>query len=267
MTLLFALACSHTPTPSPTPVVPGEPDPLWVSAYASGEVLLLDPETGDLLRSFPGVEGAQAIRFGPDGAVYAVAEERGAVLRLEDGVFQPFLVGLDKPTGLVIGEEAFYVGDYAADAVVAFERDGSLRGTVASGIDGPDAGLLLVDGQLVVPAFEADAVVRVDPDSGAVAPWLEVPSPRVVQVSDGTTWLTSWRGDGVRTVTGDTTEPFLTFERPSGLYVDEDGIFVTSDQRPSIRVFSRTGEPLRTFRLGELGYEGLTFLTRGPAPE
>ncbi|MCB9675670.1 MAG: hypothetical protein H6737_11165 [Alphaproteobacteria bacterium] len=261
MFLLF-LACSHTPTPPAPPAA--VPDALWVSAYASGVVLVLDAETGAVLESFPGVEGAQAVRFGPDGTVYAVAEERGMVLRLEDGAFEPFLVGLDKPTGLVIGETAFYVADYAADTVVAFEPDGSLRGVVASGIDGPDAGMVLVDDRLVVPAFEANAVFRVDPGSGAVERWLEVPSPRVVQVHGGTTWLTSWRGDSVRTVVGDTTEPFVAVERPSGLYVDDDGVFVTSDQRPVIRLFSRDGEATGTFRLGDLGYSGLTFLTRGP---
>jgi hypothetical protein len=48
---------------------------LLVSGYKSGAVLVLDPTTGALVTTLPGLPGAQATRVHPDGRLLLVAEE------------------------------------------------------------------------------------------------------------------------------------------------------------------------------------------------
>jgi sugar lactone lactonase YvrE len=268
-------------TSEPLTASPGDsaepPDPaptvLLASDYTNGEVLVLDPESGDLLDRLTGAAGAQALRWGPDGALYVVAEQQGQVLRFDGKAFAPVVEsGLSSPTGLAFEADGnMLVGDYGLDNVQRFAADGSLLAVVASGLDGPDAGLMLgSDGWLWVPCFEADALVRVDPASGAVEDWLsDVRSPRSLVEVDGEAWLTSWRGSAVLRVTPGDSEPVTVAEvaYPSGLAIDGDNVWVASDQRAQIqRLSGSTGELLDTVSLSDSGVDGLTFLALGPDP-
>lgn len=258
--MLLLLACAHTPAPAPVP----RDDVLLVSAYKSGVVAVVDPETGTVLERIEGIAGAQAIRTGPDGHLYVAAEERGEVLRIVDGKAESWVSeGLEKPTGLAFGPDGtLYVGDFSRNAILSFSRKGKALGTVATGLDGVDAGLVWgSDDTLWVPCFDGNRVVKVDPVAGSVTTWLDVRAPRSLVDNDGQLWLTSWRGSAVQRLDEGTLTTVAEVGGPSGLWLDEDTVWVVSDQRPVLFALDRDGTLRHCFELPDL--EGLTFITRG----
>jgi sugar lactone lactonase YvrE len=284
-------------------VLPGLPasaaaqQDLLVSGYSSQAVHRYDAGTGASLGLAATAPGAQSLRYGPDGFLYACAEEQDRVLRLDGstGAFVSNFVwddpatpadesgGLDAPTAAVFGADgALYVASFSQDRVLRYDgATGALIGEfVAPGsgaLDGPDAGMGFgPDGRLYVPSFNNDRVLRYEADTGAFVDAFVVAAeglsrPRMLR----------WRGDGLLYVTSWGNNRVLRFDlagapadasafvtgvtRPTGLVLrpDDGDLLTTSDQTNNVRIFDGlTGAakgPLVT-AAGSGGLVGGTFL-------
>ena len=134
---------------------------LLVSGYKSGAVLVLDPTTGTVVTTLPGLPGAQATRVHPDGRLLLVAEEVPGVYVADATTFEglaPLIWndpgteadetgGLTSPTGVAfLANGELVVGDYKTDRILRFDAQGAYLGVFAEGVeglDGPDAGLVV----------------------------------------------------------------------------------------------------------------------------
>ena len=267
---------------------------LLVSGYTSASLHLYDEHSGAPLGTVAAAAGAQSLRYGPDGFLYACAEEQDRVLKL-DGATGAFVAnfvwddpatpadesgGLDAPTAAVFGPDgALYVASFSQDRVL--RCDGTTGGYLgdfvapgAGGLNGPDAGMCFgPDGQLWVPSFNNNRVLRYDAATGAflgafatLADGLS--RPRVLRFrGDGALWVTSWGNsrllrfglDGELQAT-----VAVGVVNPSGLVLDPQtgDLLVTSDQVDDVRVFDGvTGAAQGTLvPAGSGGLDGGTFL-------
>lgn len=257
---------------------------LLVSGYKSGAVLVLDPTTGALVTTLPGLPGAQATRVHPDGRLLLVAEEVPGVYVADATTFEglaPLIWndpgteadetgGLTSPTGVAfLANGELVVGDYKTDRILRFDAQGAYLGVFAEGvegIDGPDAGLVVgPEGDLWVPCFESNLILRLDA-AGAVVERVEgATNPRHLWFDpEGALWASSWGSGEILRRDGGTFTAVVSPRAPTGFVVEPDGktIWVTSDQTSRVsRLDLTTGEVLTTLSPAETGLEGGTFLT------
>ena len=184
--LLLALASCSTlaaqkTRPAPTP--PALSGRILVSGFESDAIHAYRASDGEPHGRASGVPGAQSIVLGPDGLLYACAEEIDEVLRIDPDsldVVDAFVADdpltpadengpLDGPTAAVFGPGGdLYVASFETDAILRFDgRTGAYEGVFVSpglgGLDGPDAGTKFgPDGRLYVPSFWNDRVLRYD---------------------------------------------------------------------------------------------------------
>ncbi|MBL8516788.1 MAG: hypothetical protein JNM76_07435 [Betaproteobacteria bacterium] len=156
---------------------------LLVSGYFSNNVHIYDACTGAHLRNLDTanrINGAQAIRLGPDGALHLVSENTSRILRYRADNFEflgEFIAVANgtAPTGLTFGPGGeVYVGGYSSDDVKRYDANGKnpTRAVTAnaSGVNGPDNGLLYApDGKLYVPGYDSNSIIRLDPATGATS--------------------------------------------------------------------------------------------------
>ena len=125
---------------------------LLVSGYTSQSIHRYDAASGAPLGTVAPAAGAQSLRYGPDGFLYACAEEEDRVLRLDGqtGAFVANFVwddpatpadesgGLDAPTAAVFGPDgALYVASFSQDRVLRYDgQTGDLRRRVHRARDG-----------------------------------------------------------------------------------------------------------------------------------
>ena len=267
---------------------------LLVSGFTSQSIHRYDAASGAPLGVVAAANGAQSLRYGPDGFLYACAEEEDRVLKL-DGTTGAFVAnfvwddpatpadesgGLDAPTAAVFGPDgALYVASFSQDRVLRCDgRTGAYLGDFvapgASLLNGPDAGMTFgPDGNLWVPSFENNRVLRYD---GAMGVFLDafamlvdgVSRPRMLRFrGDGSLWVTSWGNNRLLRFGLDgqlLTTVSLGVVRPTGLVIDpaNGDLLVTSDQESDVRVFDGlTGAAKGTLvPAGAGGLVGGTFL-------
>lgn len=173
-----------------TPLPADAPNLLLVSGYKSGAIHVYDLDLGEHLQDIAPVPGAQSIVRGPDGFLYACAEDIHQVLRIDPTsleILGPFVAddpkteedenaGLDGPTAAIFGPDGnLYVASFNTDEILRFDGSNGQFMDVfveaaAGGLDGPDAGMLFgSDGKLYVPSFYTHQVLRFDGGSGASA--------------------------------------------------------------------------------------------------
>jgi DNA-binding beta-propeller fold protein YncE len=188
--LSLALACAASAQrarPSPSELrIPGR---LLVSGFESDALHVYRADDGAPRGRVSGVPGAQSIVLGPDGLLYACAEELDRVVRVDadtlalvdvfvqDDPLTPADENgpLDGPTAAVFGPGAdLYVASFETDQILRFDgRSGAYEGVFvaadAGGLNGPDAGTKFgPDGLLYVPSFWNDRVLRFDSDGAFV---------------------------------------------------------------------------------------------------
>ncbi|MCB9741225.1 MAG: hypothetical protein H6741_16705 [Alphaproteobacteria bacterium] len=292
LSLLALLACVKTPAPvdSQSPLdsaPPPAPQVLVVSGYNSDALHLFDPDTGASLGSIGPVPGAQSVRPAPGGGWLVVAEKDGAILHLdaEDGTLStriPAGSGLQNPTSAITSPGGeIWVGDFGLDQVLRFSAEGQALGVLTDGeglLDGPDAGMLIgPDGQLYVPGFDSDNVLRVDVDTGAVLGVLAsaadgLSRPRVLQVEGDALLVSSWGGGGVLRFAPESglVGRALSARTPTGFLRDEarGWWLVANDQTDRVARYDLDeGEFIDTFiEGGEGGLLGATFVALIEAP-
>jgi streptogramin lyase len=274
---------------------------LLVSGYTDAAIHLYDEHSGAPLGVVAAAHGAQSLRYGPDGFLYACAEEEDRVLKLDGatGAFVGNFVwddpatpadesgGLDAPTAAVFGPDgALYVASFSQDRVLRFDgATGAYLGDfVAPGVgelNGPDAGMCFgPDGNLWVPSFNNNRVLRYDGATGAFLGIFVklsdgVSRPRLLRFrGDGALWLTSWGNSRLMRfgLDGTLQATIATgLQHPTGLLIDpENGdLLVTSDLTDDVRVFDgATGVAKGTLvPANSAGLDGGTFLEYLPDRE
>ncbi|MBL8513832.1 MAG: hypothetical protein JNJ55_07550, partial [Betaproteobacteria bacterium] len=152
---------------------------LLVSGYFSNNVHVYDACTGAYLRNLDNANrlaGAQAIRVGPDGLIYVVAEQGLAIhkYRLDSLEYAGVYATTPAMGPLSIDfapDGTAYVAGYDSNDVKKFDRNGMLIGDAfpagSSGIGGPEIGTMFgPDGNLYVPGYNSHNVIRFDPRTG-----------------------------------------------------------------------------------------------------
>ncbi len=154
------------------------PSRLFVSGYFS-TVHIYDACTGAFLRNLDTrtrLNGAQAMRVGPDGLLYVVAESARAIHKYRPDTLE--YVGLFAstpamgPLGIDFAADgSVYVAGYDSNDVKKYDSSGVLIGAAfaagASGISGPEIGTMFgPDGNLYVPGYNSHNVIRLDPRTG-----------------------------------------------------------------------------------------------------
>lgn len=149
-------------------------DRLHIASSVGREIIVMDPETGEILdRLGPdrGIESPDDLAFGPDGSLYWTAILAGEVGRLSpDGVMisQPVALGVNPITFSDDGR-LFVALDFLGDALYELDPDlvdpPRLIAENLGFLNGMDWG---PDGFLYGPIWTKGEVVRIDVDTGAV---------------------------------------------------------------------------------------------------
>ncbi|QJR16773.1 hypothetical protein [Usitatibacter palustris] len=236
---------------------------LYVSGFFSG-VHVFDACTGQYLRELDNparTAGPMAVRLGPDGLIYVVAEQAAKIEKYSNstldhaGTFAN--MGGIGATGLVFDSAGIaYVAGYNSDDVRRFSRTGDAMGPLfparSSGLRGPDNGMIFgPDGNLYIPGYDSNNVVRYDPRTGLTS----------VAVAPGTAGIVNTRGlladkdgqhifitaEGSRQLlrwnlsSGQVTQIRAGFTRPTGIeYAPDGNLFIVEETRVT-KVNPQTG--------------------------
>ena len=241
-----------------------------VSGYTSAALHRFDL-SGASLGSVAAAPGAQSLRYGPDGFLYACAEEQDRVLKL-DGTTGAFVAnfvwddpatpadesgGLDAPTAAIFAPDgALLVASFSQDRILRYDGAtgaflGELVAPGAGNLNGPDAGMCFgPDGLLYVPSFNNNSIRRFTQDGAFVDVFANaldgLSRPRVLRFrGDGLLYVTSWGNNRILRfgLDGAVVDTLVTgVVRPTGLLIDPDSgdLLVTSDQESDVKRFDGT---------------------------
>ncbi len=256
---------------------------LFVSGFAS-TVHVFDACTGQYLRDLDTrarLSGAMAVRLGPDGHIYAVAETAGVIHKYRNdtleyvGVFVP-VPGIGA-TGLAFDAVGVaYVAGYTSDDVKRFDRAGVALGPAfparSAGLNGPDNGMTFgPDGNLYIPSFDSSSVVRFDPRTGetsvAVAPRTAglLRTRGLLPARDGAHLFITSEGSGAvlkwNLASGAVTVLATGLSAPTGIDYATDNKLLVSSGNAVVRIDPDTGATLSTLvPEGTGGIAGQVFL-------
>jgi sugar lactone lactonase YvrE len=255
-----------------------------VSGYNSN-VHIYDGCSGAFLRTLdpqPGrLAGAQALRLGPDGALWVVSEATEQVHRYRADDFSwlstPISTGFGYGlTGLAFDHGTAYTGGYSANTVRRYGLDGTLEATVVTGgvgMRGFDNGLTFgPDGRLYVPAYNSHTVVRHDLASGQTTTLVAASTGGLRNTRgilfrpDGATFLVTAEGSGqlleFRTDNGALVRELARgLTRPTGLAFGPDGSLVVATAAGVLRLDPASGATRGVLvPAGSGGLDGPTFI-------
>ncbi len=298
--LPFALATTLLGAPAAAqhvrraPREAGTPGRLLVSSFTTGAIHTYRARDGAPRKRIQPVQGAQSIRPGPDGLLYACAEQTDEIVRIDPdalALVDAFVSddpltsedetgGIDGPTSAAFGPTGdLYVASFETDQVLRYDgATGAFLGVFVSsgsgGLDGPDAGTLFgPDGNLYVPSFFNDRILRFDGGSGAFVDEFVsfredgLRQPRDIAFHQGLVYVASsgsgqilrWEPDG------DFAGVFATSGVPYSLAFnpDDGNLYVVALQGDSVRIFDGlTGTFLRrAIEPGAGGIDAPTFVT------
>ena len=253
---------------------------LFVAGYGS-TVHVYDACSGAFQRTLDSrtrINGAQAIKEGPDGHIYVVSENTQKILKYHRDTLDflgEFVTTSGNPTGIAFDPQGrLYVGRYEASAVSRFTSAGVLldepvaRNT--SVLFGPDNGLTFgPDGKLYIPGYDSNNVVSYDPTSGEVA----VAIPANAQDVAGSRGLLVAKDNQHLWFTAELSGQLFKFNvatkaltlvtrdltRPTGIAYAPDGTLLVVSSGAVIRVDPATGARLGT--LVPAGSGGLSMPT------
>jgi sugar lactone lactonase YvrE len=242
---------------------------LFVSGFFS-TVHVFDACTGAYLRDLDGFErlaGPMAVRLGPDGFLYVVAEEGGKVHKYRNDTLEyvgPFAsVANIGATGLAFDASGIaYVAGYRTQDVKKFDRSGAALGSAfpprSSGLGGPDNGMTFgPDGNLYIPGYDTHNIVRYDPRTGttsvAVAPRTGglFQTRGILFARDGQGAFITSEGSGLllkwNLAGGQVSTLASGLGRPTGIDYGVDGKLLVVDDQSVVRIDPETGARLGTF--------------------
>jgi hypothetical protein len=284
--LLFLLVCLWG---APSFAQTACPNRLLVSGYFS-TVHVYDACTGTYLQNLDSrtvLRGAQAIRLGPDGLIYVVAEQANTIQRYHPGT----LAYVDRftvtpamgPLGLAFAPDGtVYVAGYDSNDVKKFDANGTLIGSAfparASGISGPEIGTTFgPDGNLYVPGYNSNSVIRYDPRTNTTAQVIAPGQAGIVQprgllnAKDGVHMYLTTEGSGQlfrwNPTTGSLVEMRRDLPAPTMLTYAANGELLVAGAGGVLRLDADTGATLGTLITpGSGGLFGPTFVALVAAP-
>jgi hypothetical protein len=241
----------------------------------------LDPQQGRLA-------GAQAVKTGPDGALWVVSESTAQVHRYRADDFSylstPVAVGAGFGiTGIAFrGSDTLYACGYDSSTVRTYGLDGALRSTPVAantGVRGFDNGMTFgPDGLLYVPGYDTHNVLRHDPATGQSTVVVAAQSGGlrssrgILFRPDGTTFLVTGEGSGqvleFRRDTGAFVRELARgFSRPTGMAWGPDGSLVLATNLGVFKLDPDTGASRGTLvGAGSGGLNGPTYVAFVPKP-
>ncbi|APV49677.1 hypothetical protein BWI17_08290 [Betaproteobacteria bacterium GR16-43] len=256
---------------------------LFVSGYFT-TVQVYDACTGAYLQALDTrtrLRGAQAVRLGPDGFIYVVAEEAGFIEKYDNatlayaGTFAT-VTNLGA-TGIAWDAAGIaYVSTYNTGEVRKFDKSGTALGPAfpagASGLGGPDNGMIFgPDGNLYIPGYDTSNVVRFDPRTSLTSVAVQ---PFTSGISATRGLLTAKDGKSIY-ITGELSGQLLRWDlasgavtqlranlvRPTGMAYAPDGSLLVNTNTTVLKIDPATGATLQTFVTPEAtAVGGLTFL-------
>lgn len=262
---------------------------LLVSGYFS-TVHVYDACTGNYQQNLDTrtvLRGAQAVRQGPDGLIYVVAEQTNSIHRYRADtlayVDRFALTPAMGPLGLAFDPAGIlYVAGYDSNDVKKFDRNGNLIGNAfparASGISGPEIGTTFgPDGNLYVPGYNSNSVIRYDPRTDTT---IEVITPRqggmvqprgLLVAKDGVHMYLTAEGSGQLFRWNPTSGTLVELRRdlpgPAMLTYAPNGDLLVASLVGVLRLDATTGATLGTFvAAGAGGLSGPTFVALVPIP-
>jgi len=263
------------------------PARLFVSGYFSN-VHVFDACTGAYQRDLDTtgrIQGAQAVRLGPDGLLYVISEDTSTIHKYRNDTLahagEFVQTGPTGPTGLVFDATGkAYVGGYRSHDVRRYGRTGALEATVvearASGLRGPDNGLVFgPDGNLYIPGYDSHSVVRWDPRTGQTSVAVAARTAGLINARgllparDGQDMFITAEGSGQllrwNLATGAVTPLRNGLGGPTGIAYAPDGNLLVVDGHSVVRIDPATGQTLSTLvPAGTGGIAGPVFLAVVP---
>lgn len=240
---------------------------LFVSGYGS-TVHVYDACTGAFQRVLDTrtrINGAQAIKTGPDGHIYVVSENTSKILKYHRETLEflgEFATVNGGPTGLDFDRQGrLYVGRYDGGTVRRYDRDGTFIDepvAVNPKLMGPDNGLLFgPDGRIYIPGYDSNNVMRFDPATNELVEVIPSATRGLLNsrglraAKDGQhLWLTA-EGSGqllkFNIATRAVTELVSGLIRPTGIDYAPDGSLLVVSSGTVIKIDPVTGARLGTF--------------------
>ncbi len=257
---------------------------LFVSGYFS-TVHVYDACSGQFLRELDSstrLEGPQAIRLGPDGLIYVVAELKSTIYKYRAdtlefaGIFA--ITPAMAPLSIDFAADGTaYVAGYTSNDVKKFDRSGALIGAAfparASGINGPEIGSMFgPDGNLYVPGYNSNSMIKFDPRTGLTSTVVParaggISRPRGLLLNpERTHFFLTAEGSGqvmrYRIADGELTEFRRGLAGPSSATYAPDGKLLVVSGGGVERLDSASGASLGTLvPAGSGGLSGPTFIT------
>ncbi|OBG34205.1 SMP-30/gluconolactonase/LRE family protein [Mycobacterium sp. E3198] len=181
----------YRPEASETDVLADGFDQLYGVALSPSGVVFAELGTGRLLSLraggievlATGLRDPVGVAVGPDGACLVAEAAAGRVVRVAGSRVDTAVADLQRPQGICVRDGVLYVVDAGAKELIAFDMDGGIRQTVASGLpvgpppgvvpkplkgmppfsgpQGPFAGVAAADGTLYVSADGDGSVLAV----------------------------------------------------------------------------------------------------------
>lgn len=266
------------------------PSRLFVSGFFS-TVHVFDACTGAWIRDLDTharLDGAMAVRLGPDRRIHAVSEETATILRYRndtlafDGVFAVLPPG-SGPTGLAFDADGrAWVATFDTDTIRRYAPDGTLVDVPVPAspavLNGPDNGIAFANGALYIPGYHSSNVVKHDPATGQTTVAITAGTAGLFQtravlpIADGSgLFITSEGSNRLLRHTfasGATVQLGGTFARPTGIAYATDGMLFVVDGDAVVRVDPATGAKLGTFiAAGTAGMSAPVYLAVIPVPE
>ena len=242
---------------------------VLVSGYVNNNVNIYNACTGAFERALDDagrINGPQATRI-LNGKIYVVSEGNDRVLRYSATTFAYEGVSINLPvgfggTGLAIRGDDAYVAGYNEDSVNRYSlRTGQLLGVAiaprAAGLAGSDNGAVFgPDGNLYVPGYDSNTVVRLDLATGVTSVFINGSSSQLFEPRgilfepNGTTVLVSSEANG----------EVQRFNATTGAFISK---VVTGLSRPTGLAYATDGTLLVAFRNGVNKYDPNTGASRG----
>jgi hypothetical protein len=259
--LLFALCA--LPVSAQTPC----PSKLFVSGYGS-TVHIYDACTGAFLRVLDTrsrINGAQAVKIGPDDNIYVVSENLSKILKYNRDTFDfmgEFASVNGGPTGLDFDRQGrMYVARYGASSVRRYDTNGVfIDEPVPAGprLVGPDNGMLFgPDDKLYIPGYDSSNVMRFDPATNelvevvpAGAQGLSAARGLRVAKDNQHLWLTAELSGQLfkfNIATRALTLVTSGLTRPTGIDYAPDGSLLVNSSGAVVKIDPATGARLGTF--------------------